>query len=258
MGSASRCISGARGCPTIRAGTISPARVKIAAVIISTPNDHFTATPHCGILVSRSRRVGGAGSCPTIGAGIISPASVQNVAAIESAPDDHFAPGPDRRVIASGSGRVGGAGGGPAIHAGIVSPAGVQPRETVHSPPDDHFATSPDCRVTDSARGRVNGASGCPDIIGTSVRPIRYCGKPVVGSRGCHYLCPSYFGSVRRYVRCRNEAFRQCRSGQTLGDHIRIVAQCCKQFMQHLGLFGVLRLRSISACNCSGLSGWCQ
>ena len=45
----------------------------------SAPDDHFTAGPDCGVIVSASGRVGGAGGCPTIGAGIVSPAGVRIV-----------------------------------------------------------------------------------------------------------------------------------------------------------------------------------
>ena len=43
----------------------------------SAPDDHFTAGPHCRVIVSGIGRVGGAGGCPTIRAGIVSPAGVQ-------------------------------------------------------------------------------------------------------------------------------------------------------------------------------------
>ena len=93
---------------------------------LSTPDDHFTASPDCRVKVSGSGRVGRAGRCPTIGAGIVSPAGVQSAVAIMSTPDDHFTAGPDCCVTVSASGRVGGAGGCPTIRAGIVSPAGVR------------------------------------------------------------------------------------------------------------------------------------
>ena len=39
-------VSGAGGCPTIRAGIISPAGVEIRASV-SAPHNHFAASPHC-------------------------------------------------------------------------------------------------------------------------------------------------------------------------------------------------------------------
>ena len=39
-------IDRAGGCPTIRAGIVSPAGVKIGAGAKATPDDHFTAGPH--------------------------------------------------------------------------------------------------------------------------------------------------------------------------------------------------------------------
>ena len=71
-----------------------------AVVSHSTPDDHFTAGPHCCVIESASGRVGGAGGCPTIRAGIVSPAGVQIRCAIKSTPDDHFTAGPHCRVIA--------------------------------------------------------------------------------------------------------------------------------------------------------------
>ena len=69
-------VGGARGCPTVRAGIVSPAGVKIGVVITATPDDHFTAGPDRGVKGSGSGRVGGAGGYPTIRAGIVSPAGV--------------------------------------------------------------------------------------------------------------------------------------------------------------------------------------
>ena len=133
-------VGGAGGCPTVRAGIVSPAGVQRAgAAINSAPDDHFTAGPDCRVIVSASGRVGGAGGCPTIRAGIVSPAGVQIAAAVISAPDDHFTAGPDCRVMVSGSGRVGGAGGCPTIRAGIVSPAGVQIAACRHIRPRRSF-----------------------------------------------------------------------------------------------------------------------
>ena len=75
-------VGRAGGCPTIRAGIISPAGVQSSRLSISTPDDHFTAGPDCRVTVSARGRVSGAGGCPTIRAGIVSPASVQSAIAI--------------------------------------------------------------------------------------------------------------------------------------------------------------------------------
>src|SRR4029077_19499871 len=90
-GSPSRRVGGAGGSPTIRAGIVSPAAVENAAVraIKSAPDDHFTASPDCRVIVSASGCVGGAGGYPAVGGWIVSPAGVQN-AAVKSATDDHF------------------------------------------------------------------------------------------------------------------------------------------------------------------------
>src|SRR6478672_10745850 len=130
-------IAGGGSCPTICAGVVPPATVKIRHVrgVLSAPHDHFAASPYCRGTTSCGWRVGGAGSCPSIGAGIVSPASVVN----GSAPDNHFAASPYRRVTGSCGWCVGGAGSCPSIGAGIVSPASV----VNGSAPDDHFAASP-------------------------------------------------------------------------------------------------------------------
>src|SRR5215469_7625202 len=90
--SASRCIVGARGCPTIVAGIISPAGVQIVAVAGPAPDNHLAAGPDCCVISSGLGRVGEAGGCPTVGAGIVSPAGVKKAGGREgslSAPDDH-------------------------------------------------------------------------------------------------------------------------------------------------------------------------
>ena len=43
-------VGGAGGCPTIRAGIVSPAGV-VEPKSTSTPDDHFTAGPDCRVLI---------------------------------------------------------------------------------------------------------------------------------------------------------------------------------------------------------------
>src|SRR5439155_2641900 len=83
--------------------TVSPAAIKIVDAISSTPDDHFTAGPHCRVLGSAGRRVGSASGCPTIRAGIVSPAGVKiaDATTTTTAPHDHFGPDPDCRVVIS-------------------------------------------------------------------------------------------------------------------------------------------------------------
>jgi hypothetical protein len=54
--------------------------------------------------------------------------------------------------------------------------------------------------------------------------------KPIPG-RGRH-TC--------RRTKISTKTLRQVRSGQALGDEKRIVAERCKEFAQHFGLFGAL------------------
>ena len=44
-------VGGAGGCPTVRAGIVSPAGVQISRCYHSAPNDHFTAGPDCRVNV---------------------------------------------------------------------------------------------------------------------------------------------------------------------------------------------------------------
>ena len=124
--------------------------------VVSAPDDHFTAGPHCRVTGSGSGRVGRAGGCPTIGAGIVSPAGVQQSPPI-SAPDDHFTAGPHCRVIASGSWvrwsvLV-------AVQLSVLGlylpPVFRNWQLRYQSAPDDHFTAGPDCRVTSRAVGAL-------------------------------------------------------------------------------------------------------
>ena len=58
-------------------GLYLPPVLQIRDAIISTPDDHFTASPHCRVIASASGCVGRAGGRPTIRAGIVSPAGVR-------------------------------------------------------------------------------------------------------------------------------------------------------------------------------------
>ena len=146
---------------------VSAAGVQRADEILSAPDDHLAASPHCRVTSAASGRAGGAGGCPAVGAGIIPAASIISAASavVHSAPNDHFAAGPDCRVKGSCRGRADGAGGCPTVGAGIISPTGVQTDgSATNSAPDDHFTASPHCRVIRSRSRRVVGAGGCPTV----------------------------------------------------------------------------------------------
>src|SRR5437870_4357459 len=67
--SGSGCVGRGGGRPTVRARIVSPAGVHIvSAFILSPPDDHFTASPHCRVIVSASRCVGCGGGYPVIDA----------------------------------------------------------------------------------------------------------------------------------------------------------------------------------------------
>ena len=88
-----RVGSAGRG-PSIHARIVSRAGVQIGSVE-STPDDHFTASPHRRVLKSVSGRIGGAGGCPSVRARLVTPAGIEKIVVIPSTPDDHFAAGPD-------------------------------------------------------------------------------------------------------------------------------------------------------------------
>jgi len=134
------------GCPTVHGRIVSSAGVQIIGAITSTPDDHFTASPHSGVRVSDRGHVSGASRCPTVRAGIISPTRVHpDNAGMISTPDDHLGPGPYCRMIISTSGSISRASWCPAIGARIVFPAGVQPDQVgINTTPDDHLVAGPD------------------------------------------------------------------------------------------------------------------
>ena len=70
--SASGRVGRGGGCPGIRAGIVSSARIQRIRSISPAPDDHFTAGPYCRVLGS-GRRVAGASGRPTVGAGVVFP-----------------------------------------------------------------------------------------------------------------------------------------------------------------------------------------
>ena len=84
--------------------------LKGTSAIVTTPDDHRSAGPHCCVIVSSIRNVSCAGSCPTIRGWIVSATGVRVVASLTSAPDNHLTAGPHRSVTVTTRGRVGCAG----------------------------------------------------------------------------------------------------------------------------------------------------
>ena len=184
---------------------VSPAGVRNPVPDRSAPDDHFTASPDCGVSVSAGRRVGGAGSCPTVRAGIVSAAGVQNGAI---SPPQTIISLPVQTAVccASASGSVGGAGSCPTICAGIVSSAGVQIAEIIQAAPDDHFAAGPHCCVIGRRSGRIGGAGSRPTI-----------GAGIVSAAGVQ---------VAKAIICRPRRSFHCRSIPRCADS-RQWARCC-------------------------------
>jgi len=123
--SAIRRVDGAGPRPTVSAGIVSTASIKVAGIIGSAPDDHLAAGPHCRVIEAAVGRVASAGGYPSVRGRIVSAPGIIKPTQDYPTPDDHFATCPDRRVSRSGPGRVARAGGCPAVSGRIVSPAGV-------------------------------------------------------------------------------------------------------------------------------------
>jgi hypothetical protein len=105
---------------------VSSAIAEIVDAIISTPDDHFAASPYCRVVSTTNRWVDRAGSGPTICAGSISAPGVHYAdRVIVPSPNDHFAATPHGCVRASTSRRVCHTDGSPTISGGIVPAAAV-------------------------------------------------------------------------------------------------------------------------------------
>src|SRR6266446_10501162 len=89
-------IHGARRYPTVRAGIVSPATIKVAitAASSSAPDDHLAARPDRRVIGSCGRCTSSAGGCPTVGYRIVSAACVQLAGPVEPAPDNDLAASP--------------------------------------------------------------------------------------------------------------------------------------------------------------------
>jgi hypothetical protein len=112
----SRHVHGARRCPTVSAGVVSPAsiQVTVSATSKAAPNDHLAARPDRRVLSPCGRCIGGAGRYPTVGYRIVSAASVQK-GSIEPAPDDQLATCPHRALTPSCLRCISGAGRCPSV-----------------------------------------------------------------------------------------------------------------------------------------------
>src|SRR5437667_10026280 len=115
---------------------ISAAAIEDSDVVYASPDDHFTAGPHCRVDPSGNGRGSGAGGDPRVGNRIVSPARIE-ISTAESTPYNHFTAGPDRRVLVSAIWRVGGAGSSPRVRAASGCRGGVTRAAVVISAADD-------------------------------------------------------------------------------------------------------------------------
>ena len=176
-------------------GLYLPPVFKAVAAVVSAPDDHFAAGPHCRVNVAAGGRVGGAGGCPTVRCRIVAPAGVQNdVANVSIRPRRSFrcrSTPPCDSIAASG--RVGGAGRCPTVRRRDCSARRCSNTPTtVSSAPDDHLAAGPHRRVTRLARRArwwCSWLSNCP---------CRDC-----SARRCSKSCSRCI-RPRRSSRCRS------------------------------------------------------
>jgi hypothetical protein len=96
---ARRSIVDIGSCPTIRDWIIPSACVESVGAVITTPDDHFAASPDSRVVGSAFGRIGGSRRLPTIRAGIVFPSCVFIV---KTTPDDHFTAAPYSRVSSTG------------------------------------------------------------------------------------------------------------------------------------------------------------
>src|SRR5205823_3060778 len=134
------CVRTAGICPTIGVWIVSAA-VLTRLATQSTPHNHFTTGPYCGVRRPPIRPAGGGGRNPTVCTRIVSAAGIEvnKGAAVDSAPDNHFTASPDRCVTKTAIRRVDGASRCPTVRARIISPAGVEIIAAIGSAPDYHL-----------------------------------------------------------------------------------------------------------------------
>src|SRR5205823_5425439 len=177
----SRCGGGPGGYPTVGTGVVTAAGIQKTDVkSLSTPDDHFTASPDCRVRISGSGRVGRTGGDPTVSAGTVSVAGIEIIARVVSAPDDHFTASPHCGGQGAGIGRVGKAGGCPTVGGRMISAASVKISANINPTPDDHFAAGPHCCVIRSASGRASKGGWSPGVIGAGRKRLRAVSAAVV------------------------------------------------------------------------------
>src|SRR6266404_2445290 len=170
------CVCGAGRHPTVGAGVVSPAGVKIhwRVAALPAPNDHFGAGPHCGVIDSWRGCANGGGSHPSVASRIISAASIANAKrGVLPAPDDHFAAGPYRSVKSTTQYIIRDAGSRPTVVGRVILAAGVWVDRPISSTPDNHFAPCPLYGVTRSSLRRIGRTSRGPTIRAWIVPPAR-------------------------------------------------------------------------------------
>src|SRR5262249_58399303 len=139
IGAAGGRVSAARAYLTIRLRIVFPAGVQIDPKVTPPPGDHFTAGPHCRLIVSPFGCAGGARGRPTVHAGIVPPACVREKWGDVDPPTpyNHFAASPHCGVIGSGLRGVIGASCCPDVNTRIISPTGIHPEIGISSTPAD-------------------------------------------------------------------------------------------------------------------------
>jgi hypothetical protein len=93
------------------------------------------------------------------------------------------------------------------------------------------------------SRGRVGEIGGCPGIVNACGGAI-YHRKRVVEIQRCRRLCALSRPAASSWlasIRAGYQLFHERGPDQALRDNERIVAKCIKEFLKHVGLFGIPR-----------------
>ena len=148
---------------------------------MTSPHDHFAASPNRSVTRTSRGGISRAGCCPTISIGIVSPTGVEiNETGSDEgnpSPNNHFTACPYCLGAGSANRCIHGACGDPTIRVGIESATGC----IIAAAPNNHFAASPDCYVRISRARCVCGAGGCPTICSRIVYAagIQIVGRPL-------------------------------------------------------------------------------
>ena len=137
-------VGSRRGTPTVRRWIISSTRVQPKRAVVvneTTPDYHFIARPHRGVVIPCSGGVGLSRRRPGVCSRIVSAACV-SIPTGHSAPHNHLVPCPHGSMTVGGLRRVIGTGWSPHVGDRVIPLASVA-RIIAKAAPDDHLRPCP-------------------------------------------------------------------------------------------------------------------